>query len=68
MERHDNGLIKKIHLDNPKVGYTLIISPYEPDITYQTKPITKIIELTDSVVHFKTTEDEYKLQIFEDGE
>ena len=47
--------------DNPKVGYTLAIDPY--DNQFQTQPITEIIDLTDKIIHFKTKDEEYKLYL-----
>ena len=65
VERKKNGTIKKIHETNPQVGFTLIMAPYIPNATYQTSPITEILEKTDSFVHFKTIDSEYKLQTFD---
>lgn len=65
VERYPDGKIKKVHLDKQKIGFTLIISPYEPNLTYQTKPITKIIEKTKTLIYFQTEDCEYKLQYFE---
>jgi hypothetical protein len=64
VERKEDGTIKKIHLDKPKVGFTLIISPYQPENTYQTKTITEIISKDETMVHFKTIDSEYKLKYF----
>ena len=65
VERKEDGTIKEIHEDNPQVGFTLIISPYQPENTYQTKTITEIIENTRTLVHFKTIDSEYKLKYFD---
>jgi len=35
VERKKDGTIKEIHEDNPQVGFTLIISPYQPENTFQ---------------------------------
>jgi len=64
VERKKDGSIKNIHLDSPKINHTLILSPYQPENTYQTSPITEIIVNTRELIHFKTTNDEYKLQYF----
>ena len=63
VERKDDGSIKKIHPNSPKVGFTLIIDPYLPEKTFQTEPITFIIESTDKLVHFRTIKNEYKLSL-----
>jgi hypothetical protein len=65
VERKKDGTIKKIHEDNPQVGFTLIMAPYIPNATYQTKTITEIIENTRTLVHFKTIDSEYKLKYFD---
>jgi hypothetical protein len=65
VERKKDGTIKKIHEDNPQVGFTLIMAPYIPNATYQTKTITEIIERTDTTIHFKTIDSEYKLNYFD---
>ena len=65
VERKEDGTIKEIHEDNPQIGFTLIISPYHPENTYQTKTITEIIENTRTLVHFKTIDSEYKLKYFD---
>ena len=61
VERFEDGKIKKLHDDNPQIGFTLIMAPYIPNATYQTQPITQIIENTNVFVHFKTQNSEYKL-------
>lgn len=65
VERKKDGTIKKIHLDDPKVNHTLILSPYQPEDTYQTSAITEIIVNTRTLIHFKTIDSEYKLQYFD---
>lgn len=65
VERKENGKIEKIHEDNPQIGFTLILSPYQPENTYQTKAITEVIVNTRTLVHFKTIDSEYKLQYFD---
>lgn len=65
VERRDDGTVKEVHEDNPQVGFTLTLSPYQPEITYQTKTITEIIENTRTLVHFKTIDSEYKLKYFD---
>ena len=61
VERDKDGNVVGTHKDNPKVGYTLAIDPY--DNQFQTQPITEIIDLTDKIIHFKTKDEEYKLYL-----
>tara|TARA_R100000084_G_C4624489_1_gene135007 strand:- start:28 stop:342 length:315 start_codon:yes stop_codon:yes gene_type:complete len=61
VERDKDGKVIGTHKDNPKVGYTLAMDPYENQ--FQTKPIIKIFESTDKVIHFKTEDEEYKLYL-----
>jgi hypothetical protein len=56
----DTGRFKEKH-DKPKVGYSLLISPFNIFYTLQTTVITEILEETDELVHFKTKNSEYKL-------
>ena len=68
VERYKDGKVKKVHDCNPKIGFTLIMAPYIPKATYQTKPIIEFIENTESFIHFKTKDSEYKLQIWKELE
>ena len=61
IERDDKGKVIETHKNNPKMGYTLAMDPYGNQ--FQTKPITKILELTDKIIHFKTKDEEYKLYV-----
>jgi len=61
VERDNSGKVIGTYEDNPKVGYTLAIDPY--DNQFQTQPITEIIDLTDKIIHFKTKDEEYKLYL-----
>lgn len=61
VERDNSGKVIGTYKDNPKVGYTLAIDPYKNQ--FQTKPITKIFESTNKVIHFKTEDEEYKLYL-----
>ncbi len=64
IERNKDGKIISKHDSNPKIGFTLVMAPFTPSSTYITKPITEIIEKTDEFIHFKTEDNEYKLQTF----
>ena len=61
VERDKDGKVIGTYKDNPKVGYTLAMDPYENQ--FQTKPIIKIFESTDKIIHFKTEDEEYKLYL-----
>ena len=61
VERDKDGKVIETYKDNPKVGYTLAMDPYENQ--FQTKPIVKIFESTDKIIHFKTEDEEYKLYL-----
>jgi hypothetical protein len=61
VERDDNGVVIDSNKKEPKIGYTLVLNPY--DNQYQTKPITEIITSTDKIIHFKTEDEEYKLYL-----
>ena len=61
IERNVQGGIIGVHRDNPKLGYTLALDPYETQ--FQTEPITEILESTESIVHFKIQDIEYKLHL-----
>ena len=61
VERDKDGSVIRTHKNNPKTGYTLAMDPYENQ--FQTKPIIKIFESTDKVIHFKTEDEEYKLYL-----
>ena len=61
VKRDDSGKVIGTYEDNPKIGYTLTIDPY--DNQFQTTPITEIVDLTDKIIHFKTKDEEYKLYL-----
>jgi hypothetical protein len=60
IEFHENGSFKN-WFDKPKKGRSLLMSPFNMFYTWQTTSIIKIIEKTDTFVHFKTKNSEYKL-------
>ena len=60
LEFKKNGTFKD-SFDEPKKGRSLLMSPFNMFYTWQTTSITKIIENTDTFVHFKTKNSEYKL-------
>jgi len=56
----ENGSFRKKHL-KPKVGRSLLMSPFNIYFTWQTTPITKIIEEKENYLHFLTENSEYEL-------
>jgi hypothetical protein len=57
----DGDFGKNLH-DKPKIGFSLIMSPFNPfSFTWMTSQITEIIEINDYFTHFKTKNSEYKL-------
>jgi len=55
-----NGEFKKEH-KYIKVGYNLIMSPFNPSYTWQTTSVTEIVEQRDGYVKFKTDNSTYEL-------
>ena len=55
-----DGTFKMKYL-TPKVGRSLLMSPFNACFTWQTTPITKIIEKKKDYLHFLTKHSEYKL-------
>lgn len=60
VEFDENSRGKELH-KSPKVGYSLIMSPFGLSFTWMTTPITEIIEERDNYTHFKTENSEYIL-------
>ena len=61
VERDMEGKILKIHNNDPQIGFTLFLNPYNPDLTFFTNPIIEIIESSPTSIHFLTEDGEYKL-------
>ncbi len=60
LEFDENGRGKEMH-DNPEIGYSLIMSPFNFNYTWQTTVVTEVITNEDKFVHFNTQNSEYKL-------
>jgi hypothetical protein len=60
IEFNENGQGNKRH-DEPEIGYSLVMSPFNMFFTWQTTVVTEIITNEDGFVHFKTQNSEYKL-------
>jgi len=51
----------KDSFEEPAVGRSLILSPFNRFFTWQTTTVTKIIEQRDGYINFKTKNSEYEL-------
>jgi|SaaInl5LU_22_DNA_1037371.scaffolds.fasta_scaffold06351_10 hypothetical protein len=60
LEWGDNDRIKSTH-HKPKVGRSLIMSPFNKFFTWQTTPLTEIIEEEIGYIKFKTKNSTYEL-------
>ena len=60
IEFNEDGTFKKA-FKTPKKGRSLLMSPFNAFFTWQTTEIVKVIERTETMVHFKTKNSEYKL-------
>lgn len=67
IEWNENGTFKSKH-DEPDIGRSLLMSPFNQFFTWQTTPVTKIIENTVDVMKFKTKNSVYTLTRLNDGE
>jgi hypothetical protein len=56
----EDGRGKGLHTE-PKIGYSLMMSPFGLSFTWMTTSVTEIIEESDNYIHFKTENSEYKL-------
>lgn len=60
VEWSDEGRFKARH-ENPGVGYSLIMSPFNNYFTWQTTPVTEIVEERDNYIKFNTQNSTYEL-------
>ena len=60
IEFNENGTFKAKY-DEPAVDRSLIMSPFNQFFTWQTTPITEIVEEQDDYIKFKTQNSNYKL-------
>lgn len=60
LEWNDDGRFKEKH-DEPSVGLSLIMSPFNEFFTWQTTPITEIVEQRDGYIKFNTKNSVYTL-------
>ena len=60
IEFNDEGRFKSKH-DEPAIGRSLIMSPFNDFFTWQTTTITEIVEQRDGYIKFKTQNSNYEL-------
>lgn len=60
LEFNEDRTFKSKH-DEPAIGRSLLMSPFNQFFTWQTTPITEIIELNSDVMKFKTENSVYTL-------
>jgi hypothetical protein len=60
LEFDEEGKFKERH-DEPSIGRSLLMSPFNQFFTWQTTPITEIIEQEDHYIKFKTQNSNYEL-------
>ena len=60
IEFNEEGRFKSKH-DKPAVGRSLLMSPFNQFFTWQTTPITEIVEEREDYIKFKTQNSNYEL-------
>lgn len=65
LEWNEDGSFKAKHTE-PQIGCSVWMSPFNQFYTWQTTPITEIIEQTENTLHFKTENSEYRMEHIED--
>ena len=60
IEFNDEGRFKSKH-DEPAIGRSLIMSPFNDYFTWQTTLVTEIVEQRDDYIKFKTENSNYEL-------
>ena len=60
LEYNEEGRFKSRY-DKPDVGRSLLMSPFSQFFTWQTTPITEIVEEQDDYIKFKTKNSNYEL-------
>lgn len=60
LEWTEEGRFKSKH-DEPSIGRSLIMSPFNSSFTWQTTPITEIVEQKENYLKFKTENSVYEL-------
>ena len=60
LEFNEDGTFKEKH-DKPAIGLSLLMSPFNMFFTWQTTPITAIVEGREDYIKFKTLNSNYEL-------
>ena len=60
LEFNEDGTFKEKH-DKPAIGLSLLMSPFNMFFTWQTTPITEIVEEREDYIKFKTLNSKYEL-------
>jgi hypothetical protein len=60
LEWNEEGRFKSEHSE-PAIGYSLLMSPFNYYFTWQTTPITEIVEQREDYIKFKTRNSNYEL-------
>ena len=60
IEWNEDGTFKSKH-DEPAIGRSLLMSPFNQSFTWQTTTITEIVEQRDGYIKFKTENSNYEL-------
>ena len=60
IEFNEQGTFKSKH-DEPAIGRSLMMSPFTFSFTWQTTPITEIVEEREDYIKFKTRNSNYEL-------
>ena len=60
IEFNEDGTFKEKH-DKPAIGLSLLMSPFNMFFTWQTTPITEIVEEREDYIKFKTQNSNYEL-------
>ena len=60
LEWNEDGTFKAKH-DEPAIGRSLLMSPFNQSFTWQTTTITEIMEQRDDYIKFKTGNSTYEL-------
>jgi hypothetical protein len=60
LEWNEDGIFKSEHSE-PAIGRSLLMSPFNIYFTWQTTPITEIVEQREDYIKFKTRNSDYEL-------
>ena len=61
LEWNEDGRVKSYKHDEPLIGRSLIMSPFNDYFTWQTTTITEIVEQREDYIKFKTGNSTYEL-------